>query len=56
MKRKAMHIHFRVKTPGGNEAIILGNPQMPAKTKLALGKMIDAAAKAKREGKLKTLN
>jgi len=41
-----------METPDGNDAHILGDPRMPAVTKLALGEMIDAAVKAANAGKI----
>lgn len=46
------HRKFWMETPAGNDAHILGDPRMPAATKLALGEMIDAAVKAANAGKL----
>lgn len=54
-KRKAKHHHFWLETAGGNHASILGDPQMSAETKRALGEMVDAVVKAANDGKLISL-
>jgi hypothetical protein len=43
---------FYMQTPDGNDAHILGDPEMPEATKRALGEMIDAAVKAANSGTL----
>ena len=46
------HRGFWMETPAGNDVHILGNRRMPARTKKALGEMIDWAVKAAAAGKL----
>lgn len=46
------HKGFWMETPAGNDVHILGNRRMPARTKKALGEMIDWAVKAAAAGKL----
>lgn len=49
------HCGFWLETPEGHDAHILGDRKMPARTRKALGAMIDAAVKAAESGKLEVL-
>lgn len=47
------HVHFEMTTQKGARATVLGDPNMPERTRNAIAVMLDAADAALKSGKLK---